>query len=110
MVLTVAAMPIFIEYVRHFDVSNTYWLASSTLDVVGMFFVCAAFVFEETRAEVSLGMIGAVLLLGSDCEKQIFLRFPFDRRKKKKQFLRPFLRLRLGWTRRVSWEWCFCGL
>ncbi len=64
--LTFAAIPVFIEYVRHFDVSNLYWLLSSTLDVIGMFFICAAFVFEETRGEVTLGMIGSCLLLGSD--------------------------------------------
>lgn len=64
-VLTLAAFPVFIEYTRH-EEGNLYWLLSSSLDLVGMIFICLAFFWEETRAEVPFGVVGALLLASSD--------------------------------------------
>ncbi len=64
-VLTIAAIPVFIEYVRHPE-GNVYWLLSSSCDVAGMMCVCAAFIWEDSRWEVPLGACGSVILLASD--------------------------------------------
>ena len=71
MILTVAAVPVFIEYARHPGEEQTwaqrgcvahpkdaegniYWLLSSSCDVLGMFFICGAFIYEDTAGEVPM--------------------------------------------------------
>jgi hypothetical protein len=75
LILTVAAIPVFIEYVRRADLANIYWITSSLLDVIGMMFVCSAFVWEDTKFEIPLGVIGSVVLLGTTSNSKKCIRF-----------------------------------
>lgn len=64
--ITAAAVPILISYSRHFESRNLFWLLSALWDVLGMGFVCAAFIYEDSDLESGLGLIGGLVLLMSD--------------------------------------------